>query len=309
VAVAARAARAAGAARVAIVDWDVHHGNGTQDVFWDDPSVLYLSLHRLALGFFPGTGAVSETGAGAGAGFTVNIPFADTHLTGADYLAAFRLIVLPILGSFDPELVLISAGFDAVVGDPLGKMAVPPAAFGALTELLLSVGAGRVVAALEGGYNEDAIASCAECVVAALLRGRAAAAAATAAGASGAAARRGPRTRAGTEGAVRRARDAQAGAWPVLAGDEARAAFDAFWADEREARARKSAASAVGATAAGGPSRTSSGSGSGSPTRGSDGSSTASAAAAAAMAAASPEQPAAHSRAASPLRAAAPAPP
>ena len=260
VAVAARAAQAAGACRVAIVDWDVHHGNGTQDIFWDDPSVLYISLHRFGLGFFPGTGAASETGpaAGPGAGVTLNVPFADTHLTGADYSAAFSLLVLPVLRAFAPDLVLVSAGFDAALGDPLGKMALTPAAFGALTESLLALQAGRtceggarpkpmpLVVALEGGYNEDAIAACAEAVVLALLRGaeaaREAATAASRSTASNAASKRERGTRVLTEAAVRAARDAAAPHWPCLREPAAVAAFEAFWADEREARPRRACA-------------------------------------------------------------------
>jgi histone deacetylase 6 len=248
-------------------------GNGTQDIFWSDPSVLYLSLHRYGLGFFPGTGAAADTGAPGtpAAGRTVNIPFTDTHLTGADYLAAFRFIVLPILTEFRPDLILISAGFDAVLGDPLGKMSLPPAAFGALTEALLSVGTGRVVAALEGGYNEDAIASCAESVVRALLRGGGSGAGGAAASgddtgapaasaASGVARGRGTRPRGGTEGALRAARATQVPFWRCVTDDAA--AFEAFWAEEREARARRNG----GATVAPRGSGESGGSG-GSPTR------------------------------------------
>ena len=114
---------------MAIFDFDVHHGNGTQEVFYTDPSVLYVSLHRRSLGFYPGTGGADETGDDSGAGFSVNVPFAEGGLTGADYSAAMRFIVLPIIGCFEPDLLLISAGFDAAAGDPLGGMALSPAAF------------------------------------------------------------------------------------------------------------------------------------------------------------------------------------
>jgi histone deacetylase 6 len=258
VAVAARAAQKAGAARVAIVDWDVHHGNGTQDIFWEDPSVLYISLHRFALGFFPGTGAAGETGpaSGPGAGATLNVPFADVHLTGADYSAAFALLILPVLREFAPDVLLVSAGFDAALGDPLGKMALTPAAFGALTEALLALeGPARaggahlpLVVALEGGYNEDAIAACSEAVVRALLRGaaeaRAAAASAAARGASSSGAKKERGTRVATEVAVRAARDAAAPHWRCLRDAAAVAAFDAFWAEEREARPRRACTAA-----------------------------------------------------------------
>uniref|UniRef100_A0A8L8K7M9 histone deacetylase n=1 Tax=Heligmosomoides polygyrus TaxID=6339 RepID=A0A8L8K7M9_HELPZ len=105
--------------RIAIVDWDVHHGNGTQLCFEEDPSVLYLSLHRHDNGnFFPGTGAVTEIGRGAGKGFSVNVPFSGGIMRDADYLAAWRVIVLPVLEQFQPTFILVSAGFDACSGHP-----------------------------------------------------------------------------------------------------------------------------------------------------------------------------------------------
>ena len=163
VAVAARAVQAAGLCeRVLIVDWDVHHGNGTQHSFWDDPSVLYFSTHQSP--FYPGTGAAEEAGGGKGRGFNVNVPW-PAGMGDADFLAAFDRLLLPVARSFSPELVLVSAGFDAAAGDLLGGMRVSPEGYAALTERLLSLADGRVVLALEGGYNLDAIArSAAACL-------------------------------------------------------------------------------------------------------------------------------------------------
>jgi len=163
VAVAARAVQAAGSCeRVLIVDWDVHHGNGTQHSFWDDPSVLYFSTHQSP--FYPGTGAAEEAGGGKGRGFNVNVPW-PAGMGDADFLAAFDRLLLPVARGFSPELVLVSAGFDAAAGDLLGGMRVSPEGYAALTERLLSLADGRVVLALEGGYNLDAIArSAAACL-------------------------------------------------------------------------------------------------------------------------------------------------
>ena len=163
VAVAARAVQAAGSCeRVLIVDWDVHHGNGTQHSFWDDSSVLYFSTHQFP--FYPGTGAAEEAGGGRGRGFNVNVPW-PAGMGDADHLSAFDRLLLPIARSFSPDLVLVSAGFDAAAGDLLGGMRVSPGGYAALTERLLSLADGRVVLALEGGYNLDAIArSAAACL-------------------------------------------------------------------------------------------------------------------------------------------------
>jgi histone deacetylase 6 len=162
IAVAARAVLAAGAARVLIVDWDVHHGNGTQNSFWDDPRVLYFSTHEYP--FYPGTGAIEETGGPAAGGHTVNVPW-PAGMGDADYLAAFDGVLLPIARDFAPELVLVSAGFDAARGDLLGQMRVTPEGYAAMTQRLAALAAGRMVLALEGGYNLDAISrSTAACV-------------------------------------------------------------------------------------------------------------------------------------------------
>ena len=166
VAVAARAAQAAGALRVLIADWDVHHGNGTQHSFWDDPTVLYFSTHQFP--FYPGTGAVDELGGSHGRGRTVNVPW-PPGMGDAEYLAAFDRVLLRIAKSFGPDLVLVSAGFDAADGDLLGGMRVTPDGFAAMTARLRSLAGGRVVLALEGGYNLAAISACAASCLGVLL--------------------------------------------------------------------------------------------------------------------------------------------
>ncbi len=140
--------------RVMIVDWDLHHGNGTQFSFYDTSRVLYLSTHQFP--YYPGTGALQETGIGEGEGYTVNIPlpggFGDN-----EYAAIFNDIVVPVGRSYQPELILISAGFDIYHGDPLGSMSVSPAGFSYMTRALQTLAdeicAGRMLVTLEGGYN------------------------------------------------------------------------------------------------------------------------------------------------------------
>ena len=162
VAVAARAAQAAGASRILIVDWDVHHGNGSQHSFWDDPSVLYFSTHQFP--FYPGTGAADERGGPRARGGTVNVPWPRGR-GDADYLAAFDRVLLPIAKSFRPELVLVSCGFDAARGDLLGEMRVTPDGYAAMTARIRSLAGGRSLLALEGGYNLEAISlSAAACL-------------------------------------------------------------------------------------------------------------------------------------------------
>ncbi len=167
VAIAARAARASGAARrILIVDWDLHHGNGTQHTFWEDPSVLYLSIHQFP--FYPGTGSIDETGGGAGRGLTVNVPWPG-GMGDAEYAAAFERILEPIASEFAPDLVIVSAGFDAAQGDPLGSMRVTPAGYAWMTSRLSRLAGGRVVLALEGGYNLEAISESAAACLRVLL--------------------------------------------------------------------------------------------------------------------------------------------
>lgn len=161
--------------RILIVDWDIHHGNGTQQVFYDDPHVLFLSIHRHDDGhFFPGTGGPTECGAGPGLGFNVNVSWSgglEPPLGDAEYLAAFRTIVMPIAREFNPDVVLVSAGFDAASGHTpnLGGYVVSPACFGHLTRELMKLAGGKVVMALEGGYDLPAICDSAQECVKALL--------------------------------------------------------------------------------------------------------------------------------------------
>lgn len=161
--------------RILIVDWDVHHGNGTQQMFYDDPRVLYLSIHRHDDGnFFPGTGGPTECGVGEGVGFTVNLAWSgglSPPMGDAEYLAAFRTIVLPIAKEFAPDIVLVSAGFDAAAGHaaPLGGYKVSPACFGHMTQQLLKLSDGKVILSLEGGYDLTSICDSAQECVRALL--------------------------------------------------------------------------------------------------------------------------------------------
>ncbi len=159
-AVAAAHARARGVARVAIVDFDVHHGNGTQHVFEADPDVLYVSTHQYP--FYPGTGGPGEIGEGPGEGRTVNVAL-DAGATDADYDLAFRELVVPIVERFAPGLVIVSAGYDAHHRDPLGGMRVSIEGFAAMTAHLWAVAAsaaaGRLVLLTEGGYDLHALAT------------------------------------------------------------------------------------------------------------------------------------------------------
>lgn len=160
VAIAAAHARAQGAAKVAIVDFDVHHGNGTQHIFEADPHVLYISTHQSP--YYPGTGAAAEVGREAGRGFTVNVPI-EVGAVDEDYQTVFAQVVLPVLRQFEPDLLLVSAGFDAHERDPLGGMRLSTAAFGAITMDLRGVAdeccRGRIVAVTEGGYDLRALAA------------------------------------------------------------------------------------------------------------------------------------------------------
>jgi acetoin utilization deacetylase AcuC-like enzyme len=171
VAIAARhAQRQYGLQRVLIVDWDVHHGNGTQHSFYDDPSVLFFSVHQYP--HYPGTGKKTERGAGKAEGLTINVPLsagAGDH----QYAALFRDILVPAADAFQPELVLISAGFDAHRDDPLASMGLTDKGYGDLSAIVLDIAArhsrGRVVACLEGGYSLTALAASVESHLSALL--------------------------------------------------------------------------------------------------------------------------------------------
>jgi acetoin utilization deacetylase AcuC-like enzyme len=166
VAVAAAEARARGARRVAIVDYDVHHGNGTQHTFEADPNVLYVSLHQFP--FYPGTGAADETGRGDGAGFTVNLPL-EAGATDEDYRIAFSDVVLPVLHQHEPDLIFVSAGFDAHERDPLAGMRLTSAAYGAMTADLRRAAeeccGGRLVLVTEGGYDLRALGESLDAVI------------------------------------------------------------------------------------------------------------------------------------------------
>lgn len=155
-----------GLKRVLVLDWDVHHGNGTQEMFYESPQVLYMSTHQYP--FYPGTGYFNEIGTGAGEGFTVNMPMLAT-LGDADYLAVFDALLLPIARQFKPEFVLISAGFDCHHRDPLGGMRVTEEGFTAMARRMKRVAAefceGKLVAVLEGGYDLQALAESARAVI------------------------------------------------------------------------------------------------------------------------------------------------
>jgi acetoin utilization deacetylase AcuC-like enzyme len=161
IAVAARyAQKQHGISRVLIADWDVHHGNGTQDIFYDDGSVFFFSTHQSP--WYPGTGAREETGAGAGRGTTLNCPFPAG--SGREEIGgAFRERLIPAMEKFQPELVMISAGFDSREGDPLGQFTLADEDFAELTRMLMDIAekhaGGRVVSVLEGGYSLSGLAS------------------------------------------------------------------------------------------------------------------------------------------------------
>jgi acetoin utilization deacetylase AcuC-like enzyme len=159
-AIAAQAARGAGARRVLIVDWDVHHGNGTQEIFAARDDVLYMSVHQYP--FYPGTGAADEVGVGAGRGATVNCPL-PAGQTDADYGVVFHDLLLPAGRAFAPDLIIVSAGFDAHARDPLAEMRVSERGFAAMTsalaELAASTCGGKLALVLEGGYDLGALAA------------------------------------------------------------------------------------------------------------------------------------------------------
>ncbi|XP_059103620.1 polyamine deacetylase HDAC10 [Peromyscus eremicus] len=150
-----------GLQRILIVDWDIHHGQGIQYIFDDDPSVLYFSWHRYEHGSFWPSLQESDAcavGQGRGQGFTVNLPWNQVGMGDADYLAAFLHVLLPLAFEFEPELVLVSAGFDSAIGDPEGQMQATPECFAHLTQLLQVLAGGRICAVLEGGYHLESLA-------------------------------------------------------------------------------------------------------------------------------------------------------
>ncbi len=160
VAVAASHALSRGLERVLIVDWDVHHGNGTQDIFYETDQVLYCSVHQSP--HYPGTGRADERGSGRGAGYTLNVPLA-AGAGDETYLDVFDRLIAPTANAYQPQLVLVSAGFDAHAGDPLANMRLSTEVFGQFTRRLLEIAGenaeGRLVATLEGGYDPAALAA------------------------------------------------------------------------------------------------------------------------------------------------------
>jgi acetoin utilization deacetylase AcuC-like enzyme len=173
VAVAAADALASGLERVAIVDWDVHHGNGTQHIFASRSDVLYVSLHQSP--HYPGTGTSSEIGTGDGEGYTMNLPL-PAGSAEAEYLACFDELILPVLEQYRPQLVLVSAGFDADRRDPLAGMMLDHDAYEAITERLRTfadaTADGRIVHLLEGGYDLEALSDGVDAVLRVLARDR-----------------------------------------------------------------------------------------------------------------------------------------
>jgi acetoin utilization deacetylase AcuC-like enzyme len=152
-----------GVERIVILDWDVHHGNGTQHLFQSDPSVFYISLHGHPATLYPGTGYETETGIGPGEGYTLNVPLMPGTDDGA-YRGVFEARVIPAIERFGPELTLISAGFDAHAEDPLGTLSLSDEAFAWLTRTVVELaqrnGPGGVVSVLEGGYNLGVLRRC-----------------------------------------------------------------------------------------------------------------------------------------------------
>jgi acetoin utilization deacetylase AcuC-like enzyme len=164
-----------GLSRVLIFDWDVHHGNGTQDIFYEDPAVDFVSIHRYGMGFYPGTGAAGETGRGKGLGHTLNVPVR-YGTSRPDYRAALARALEKAADACKPELVLVSAGFDAHARDPIGSLGLEVEDFAWMTEQLLAVArthaGGRLVSCLEGGYDLEALAESVEAHLEGLLAAR-----------------------------------------------------------------------------------------------------------------------------------------
>eukprot|EP00917_Polyrhabdina_sp_WS-2016_P004662 GHVP01010734.1.p1 GENE.GHVP01010734.1~~GHVP01010734.1.p1 ORF type:complete len:647 (+),score=128.60 GHVP01010734.1:263-1942(+) len=161
VAIAANVLLSLGTKKVLIFDWDIHHGNGTQEIFYESQNVLVISVHRYDEGdFYPkgGLGAISNVGKGKGEGFNINIPMEGGKKTDEEFLYIFNRIVFPVAQEFNPDFVLVSAGFDASKNDPLGECSLSPETYGVMTHHLMSLANGRIVLTLEGGYNKDEVA-------------------------------------------------------------------------------------------------------------------------------------------------------
>lgn len=147
--------------KILILDWDVHHGNGVQQAFYDDPNVLYISLHVHRGGKFYPAGDYGDhlhCGEGPGLGVNINIPWKNHGMTDGDYIYAFQQIVMPVAQEFNPDFVIVSAGFDAAEGDMLGQCHVSPGGYAQMTHMLMSLADGKVCVCLEGGYNLRSIA-------------------------------------------------------------------------------------------------------------------------------------------------------
>lgn len=158
IAIAARYAQSQDMPRVLIVDWDMHHGNGTQNAFYFDSSVLYFSTHQYP--YYPGTGALDEVGGGDGTGYNINVPL-PAGANDADYMYVFNKLLVPVALQFRPDIILVSAGQDGHINDPLGGMELTSAGFGKLASIVKGIAdstCGRVALVLEGGYNLEALA-------------------------------------------------------------------------------------------------------------------------------------------------------
>ncbi|XP_068655678.1 histone deacetylase 5 [Aristolochia californica] len=158
--------------KILIVDWDVHHGNGTQKMFWRDPRVLFFSVHRHDFGsFYPGgdEGSLNMVGEGLGAGYNINVPWEHGQCGDADYLAVWDHILIPVAKAYNPDIVLISGGFDAAIGDPLGGCCITPYGYSIMMKKLTEFAGGKIILALEGGYNLNSISNSVLACVEALL--------------------------------------------------------------------------------------------------------------------------------------------
>jgi acetoin utilization deacetylase AcuC-like enzyme len=155
-----------GVGRILIVDFDLHHGNGTQHSFYSDPSILYFSTHQFP--YYPGTGWYDETGSAAGAGYTINIPMG-YGMKDDDYVYAFEQVLSPVANLFQPDILLVSAGFDTYYNDPLGGMAVTEHGYCAMTRIIMEIAdkwcGSKILIALEGGYDPPGLARCTKAVI------------------------------------------------------------------------------------------------------------------------------------------------
>ncbi|CAH8362067.1 unnamed protein product [Eruca vesicaria subsp. sativa] len=164
-----------GIKKILIVDWDVHHGNGTQKMFWKDPRVLVFSVHRHDGGRFYPTGDdgdYDKVGEGAGEGFNINVPWEQGGCRDADYIAVWDHILIPVTKEFNPDIILLSAGFDAAIGDPLGGCSVTLYGYSVMLKKLMEFAQGKIVMALEGGYNLESVAESSLWCVHVLLEGK-----------------------------------------------------------------------------------------------------------------------------------------